>query len=290
MKPEPLLPVFAKIERAEAQIDDLNTRIGAFFETSPYELASEIDPDGTQEVWRFKLTRRLPHVLSVVAGEILHNLRSPLDQLAGAIALQSHRSEAGVCFPFGRDVNEFETELRKQKKLPPDAIALIRAAQPYRGGNNLLWQLHHLNRRDKHRVGLMPVNLRTATSLSTLIVFTGQVMTVGFRNGQHLVRDGRNLSQHDPGKQPCIVRNGDIIMVNGSPAMSFEPNVAAGDDDMEILTATPGTKFYCDFQPSLNVSFRNIEGLEREPVVAVLHQMRQLVKRLLLTFEARFFR
>ena len=58
---------------------------------------------------------------------------------------------------------------------------------------------------------------------------------------------------------------------------------------MEVLAAVPGTEFYCDIQPSLDVAFRNVEGLEHEPVVAVLHQMSQLVQRILLTFERRFF-
>jgi hypothetical protein len=49
MKPEPLCHLFAKTERAEAQINDLNERIKAFFKATPYEIASNLNEDGTLE-------------------------------------------------------------------------------------------------------------------------------------------------------------------------------------------------------------------------------------------------
>ena len=48
-------------------------------------------------------------------------------------------------------------------------------------------------------------------------------------------------------------------------------------------------KLHANIEPAFGVTFPNIEGFEREPVVAVLHQMRQLVEGILLTFEQRFF-
>ena len=47
--------------------------------------------------------------------------------------------------------------------------------------------------------------------------------------------------------------------------------------------------FELEVEPSLNLALGDIEGFEREHVVAVLRRMQQLVERILLTFEKRFF-
>jgi hypothetical protein len=116
MKPQPLIAAFAKVEGSEPEIDDLKLRIDDFFQSNPYELASKINPQRTEVTWRFKLVRSLPDRLCVKTGHILHDLRSSLDQIACAVAIQNGKSEDGVWFPICRNINEFETELRKQKK------------------------------------------------------------------------------------------------------------------------------------------------------------------------------
>jgi hypothetical protein len=72
--------------------------------------------------------------------------------------------------------------------------------------------------------------------------------------------------------------------------ISFD-NLGPGtaEETFEFLTATPGTKFKTDFKPSFDVSFGNISGLEREPIIHVLSNLRDLVERILLTFQHRFF-
>jgi hypothetical protein len=177
----------AKVERAKTQINDLDVAIKAFFASAGYEIVSECYPETDEEVWRFHLDCKLPNDLSVRTGEILHNLRSSLDQMLAEIVVRiSHRSESKVEFPFGLNFGEFETSIGKQKKLPPDAIQMIRNLQPYNGGDPLLWLLHSINRRDKHRMGLVPVNLRTTGAVSYLSVWYGQALVIGSRGGQRL--------------------------------------------------------------------------------------------------------
>ena len=86
----------------------------------------------------------------------------------------SKKSNSSVGFPFGRDFGEFEAALLKQKKLPMDVIAMIRTLQPYNGGDPLLWMLHNTNNRDKHRFGLVPINLaRRQNKLPVCLVWYG---------------------------------------------------------------------------------------------------------------------
>lgn len=125
--------LFAKTKRANAQIEDLEQRIDAFFKSGPHDIVSKLSRDGTQEVWSFRLNQKLPDDIPVIIGEILHNLRSPLDQILCAIALKHSGSQDGVAFPRGRNREEFRRALSKQEKLlPPDAIKLIAKSKPYR--------------------------------------------------------------------------------------------------------------------------------------------------------------
>jgi hypothetical protein len=297
----------AKTERAKTQIRDLDFAIRAFFKTAGYGVVSEVYPETDEEIWRFELRKPLPHDLSVRVGEILHNLRSALDNmLAEIVVTVAKRSDTKVEFPFGRDFSEFEAALGKQKKLPADAVELIKALKPYNGGDPLLWMLHSVNRQDKHRMGLVPINLRTEGFVSYLSLRYGQGLVIGSRSGQHLTAP-RNITDVDYIRHAVKDRvwgaYGTILvdLISGLPAdvprpgeritwIKFE-NVGAGSakGSFEFFVATPGTKIKTDFQPSFDVAFRDIGGFERKPIVHVLAQLRDLVERILLTFERRFF-
>jgi hypothetical protein len=115
----PLLAAFAKVKRAEAHIRDLHGRIDAFHKAHPYEVLSEINAEGTEEIWYFRIGSEFPEELRVDIGTVLHLLRSPLDQAVCAIALLEHSTPEGVMFPFGATSEKFEKAFREQKKLPP---------------------------------------------------------------------------------------------------------------------------------------------------------------------------
>jgi hypothetical protein len=121
------------------------------------------------------------------------------------------------------------------------------------------------------------------TSLSYLVFWRGVGLVIGSRTGKHLVMNkpfteadlvetGKPLAFYDcrPGRIVC----GDA----GTP----------GDESLEFLTTTPGAKFETDIRPTLNISFAKV-GLDGQTVVAVLNDMRQLVERILIAFERRFF-
>jgi hypothetical protein len=203
-----------------------------------------------------------------------------------AIALEHDISEDGIAFSRGRTQDELRSALSKQKKLglPDDAIALVLAAKPYReGGDKLLWALLELNRRDKHRLGLVPINMPAETRASYICFWRGLPLIISCRTGKHLVNE-RPISPNDlleTGKPLALydARPGQIIFGDAS---------TPGDESLEFMTTTPGAKFDANFKPSLNLAFSDV-GIDGQPVVAVLNDMRQLVDRILLTFERRFF-
>lgn len=287
MAHEPLAGPIWKVERAKTQIEELDAFIAAFFNGHPHEVVSKMNAKATEETWQFRLKDGfIPTDIPGRIGEILHNLRSSLDQMACAIAFQHSGTTDGTYFPFGKTAQIFEGELaRKGKNLPPDARAMIRALKPYNAGNKLLWAFHDFNRADKH-VDVVAINATVTFDMSSLMVRSGQVIRVGPARGRHFVYDATtgNLIQPNERLQPVLV-----MVAENVNRIAFHVARRPPYKDMEFLTAKPGTKFEADFQPTFAIAFAKIAGFEREPVVAVLHQMRDLTERILLTFKSRFF-
>jgi hypothetical protein len=268
VKPEPLLAAFAKIERAKTQISDIEARIQLWAQSNPYSVVNKINPhDPREEVWSF-IPKTIGFDLPIIVGEALHNIRSPLDQMLSAVAEQRGSSN-GEAFPFGKSADIFERALSRQKKLlPADAIDMIRALKPYKEGNVLLWAINELNRGDKHRPKLIPVLANSSWKIGLMAVEKGGAL--------YITGDRRNgyIATNQTERKPYV------------PARDRHPYA---EGETEFVICAPGTKFHTDMKPVCNITFGKIEGVEREPIVAVLRQMRDLVQSTLLTFGDRFF-
>lgn len=268
MKPEPLLAAFHKIERAKTQIKDIENRIQLWAQSNPYSVVCKVNPyEPTEEIWSF-IPTGIGFDIPIVIGETLHNIRSPLDQVLAAVAEISGSSD-GVVFPFGKTANIFERAVGKQEKLlPADAITMIRALRPYKDGNNLLWAINEINRSDKHRPKVIPTFVNSTWSASFMASEKGGLVLIqGDRRGGHI---RTNLE-------------------DGKPYVPSERRHPYADGEVEFITCRPGTKFHTDMKPLCQVTFGYIEAIKSEPVVATLHQMRDLSEGILLTFERRFF-
>src|SRR3954447_7576029 len=138
----PLTAAFGKVEWAISQINQLDGQIKAFIATEPYELVSNIEPDGPSvepiEVWRVKITKPIPDTLYPQVSAILGSLREPLDQVVSAVRRHRNKSEAGCAFIFGKDRQKFEASLAKAEKLPADVRVAIAQAEPFYGGKGSL--------------------------------------------------------------------------------------------------------------------------------------------------------
>lgn len=284
MPAEPLLDAYAKTEWAEAEIHKLDISVQDFFQSNPYESRSTLNSAGTERVWRFALTKRLPRSFSVAAGAILHALRTPLDQMVSAVMESLGQSQTGVSFVFGDKSDKFEAGVRAMKKLAPELRELMREAQPYPGGNNALWALHKLNRGDKHRKGLVPLIMPAETRMSYLRFDYGLPIHVGCRTGKHLsLADMSLVSGH------AIIRSPTAHYEAGpGNAIQFGDAGTPGDESLEFMTTTPSAQFQTDFKPALEVGFDE-SAVRGQPVTAVLNEMRHAVESVLLAFEKRFF-
>jgi hypothetical protein len=149
-----LILIRVKIERAKKHLADLEADVRKFRHERLNVVGTHTDPK-TRAVAYFHAD--LP-VLSfnalAAAGDIVHNLRSSFDHLAGQLVIVGSGNEPTrrVEFPIAKDFATYEAEkARKVEGMTELAIKYIDNLKPYKGGNQLLWRIHELDNIDKHR-------------------------------------------------------------------------------------------------------------------------------------------
>lgn len=285
MTQQPLVNAYAKLDRTSGQISELRGLIGTCLRYSSFQTVRRFDADRDEEVWSFQLDPPIPAEVAVIVGEVLHNLRVPLDYLACALARLNTGSDKGEYFPFGEDEDAF-TEQTKQKckKLSVEATNMIQALKPYKGGNDLLWSIHQMNRADKHRE-ITPINLHTGSnSLSYLTVLSGLALVIGSRAGQHLTVVRRSAHEIAQMGSPTAVYE-----VEPGLQLNFDTVGCTAEQSLEYLTTTPGAVVQTDMRPTFSIGFKAAMGVAMEPVDMTLQRMTNLVREILNSFEKRFF-
>ncbi len=189
--------VYEKLKRADETIQKLNSEIDFFLKKCPEGRFSDDKQKAAKELIEFHTKRGIPLRFGVLAGEIIHHLRSSLEHVAWMLSSEQHRLDdpTGIAFPIF-------TEEPKKKELArycrniegiesPDARALIKQLQPYKAPNptdDPLAILHELDREDKHHTLILIVcawNLTVSIPLSilttsTISPFYGQTERHGF--------------------------------------------------------------------------------------------------------------
>jgi hypothetical protein len=151
---EPFESSFSKIAWAEKRLADFYWEIVEFGRGNPYGEVDEPHPDKPRHVVRkIKLTRDIPESTLNLASELIHGLRSSLDNAVFDIALATGtRDPRSAAFPFAKDISEMANALGRCKNVPPPIQSFLCGLQPYQGGNDFLWALNKLSNIDKHRI------------------------------------------------------------------------------------------------------------------------------------------
>jgi hypothetical protein len=88
----PLDGCWAKIKRANENIDNLRTEIINFTGSNDYRVVRDVNKETRKYTFRaFGPDNAIPLRFSVLAGEIIHHLRSSLDHLTWALVLVTKR-------------------------------------------------------------------------------------------------------------------------------------------------------------------------------------------------------
>jgi len=99
----------------------------------------------------------VPLRISVIAGEVLHHLRSALDHVVWELSLRTNDSpKPRIQFPISDSKEKFQEAIKRDlMDLPSEAILLIEMLQPYNADpieNSTLRILNAMDNADKHRL------------------------------------------------------------------------------------------------------------------------------------------
>lgn len=139
---------------AKEHLDSLKAELLIIQNSEPYRLTRKDDLEDGRHIARITLND-LPWKLALIAGDFATCLRASLDHIVFQLALlttEERELPGRVSFPIFESEKNIERGL---KGVPKDAIAIIRALQPYHRGdaakNTWLWKLNELSNLSKHR-------------------------------------------------------------------------------------------------------------------------------------------
>lgn len=148
--------VLKRIERAEKQRCDLEIEMRAWAKLGAYKVISQYNPQTGYTEFRLAELGDISPLTHALIGEIIHSLRTALDNLAYQLFLVSRTdpNDEGdrVDFPIYDDSKTTEANaFGIIKSLRKDIVEAIRKINPCKSGQPLLWVLHRLDIVDKHR-------------------------------------------------------------------------------------------------------------------------------------------
>lgn len=141
-----------RINRAKKHLNILNREIRAFIASKPYRAIINKNMEGGYYIVSPYLVKQYPISWGLLIGEVVHGLRSALDNIAWSVAITK---DTLTSFPiFIQRNDEF---IRRLERLHNDVRADVEALQPYNAPNGQerrhpLWLLHIIDIIDKHRI------------------------------------------------------------------------------------------------------------------------------------------
>jgi hypothetical protein len=269
-----------KLGRALDHLVHLDELVKPWIEGKRHTTRCEVDPNNGMRTYFATAEQPSKDVISPVIGDVLHNLRSALDNLAYALAgsytkplppeyalasefpIFGDRDKSGA---IGVGHGNFHKVRRDGSPAPgsglakiqgwhPNAQTIVEGLQPYKKGNLFesepLWILHELDRIDKHRL------LHTAVAgiaSASLFGNPGDRNLAGIRNGGTLEALGGAIETDTP-----------YFRVTG----------------ITLIPIDPSKEVYMDVPVTIHVSFApGTPYVENQPVYKALADLYAYVAR-----------
>jgi hypothetical protein len=161
----PFAGIAEKLKRADENIDNLNTEIERFIQGGLYPVIPHPNSETWNEALSYHRDKVIPLRFSVLAGEVVHHLRSCLDHIVWYFSIPNltPKIETSIEFPIFEidpynppDSKKIALYERKIKGITnPNVLFLIDAMQPYNVradvADHALLIVHNMDRFDKHR-------------------------------------------------------------------------------------------------------------------------------------------
>lgn len=153
---ERLTRIRTKVQRAKQHLGNLKIARDRFIESEPYVVESKKNPKPGYVDFYLANIQAPPDEIGLIAGDVIHNLRSALDHLAYQLVLvNSATPTTQTCFPIFGSAQIVTTRTRQVQGMAQTAVDAINAANSYQGGTDELWWLHKLDIADKHHAPLL---------------------------------------------------------------------------------------------------------------------------------------
>lgn len=157
MKVASLDGVRAKLDRAHEHLTALHAETGAFVESEAHAFRGQVQKEESRYVVRLEMREAPPIRLSILVGDLVHNLRSALDHLiTQLVVLNGEKPTNRNAFPILMEPNPGALS-QQLNGVDPEIVSWIETIQPYNGGQEQkdrapLPNLRRLSNEDKHRV------------------------------------------------------------------------------------------------------------------------------------------
>lgn len=204
----PIIECISKLKRARKHLANLQSRSQKWLlDNASHRRSTKKDPD-RPGYYQYSIHSSCPNIpldpFALIIGDVLHNLRSSLDHLVYALALNytgslSEEVARNLQFPIFGDkdwngkMGVGNARFERNRKawigaIHPEAQAFIKNLQPYHKGNafaeHALWKFHQLSNLDKHRllltsasrigkVSLDPAKCVNVDTESVIVDFSG---------------------------------------------------------------------------------------------------------------------
>lgn len=241
----------AKIQRAKEGIDNLHREATDFYRNSElYKVIGRHQNGGLEYALVAFGNPEVPDRFAILAGEIIHHLRSSLDHLIHALVIQNGKTPSNSNqFPICSSSEKFENARKRGqiKGVSLSAEKLIMAVQPYTTptpDDTVLYIVNQYDNIDKHRL-LVVV---------TTLVKLGEEITIG-------ADAGIATTPARQGKTFNIIGFGD----NGPRKISKD-----GVEVFTIRLAEPAPEFVASANLAPELAFEQCGRLKFAPVFRIL--------------------
>jgi hypothetical protein len=150
-----------KLIRADENIRNLQSEVSRFFQECEYPVMPKLDDQRFSDALQYHKNLVIPPRFSVLVGEIIHHLRSCLDNVVWYLSCTENltrRERKQIGFPIlnkrSRLKNQVAAYKGKIKRVKSTrALKIILGHQPYKGAgeSEALWVINELNIIDKHQ-------------------------------------------------------------------------------------------------------------------------------------------
>jgi len=214
------------IKWAKDHIAELKREINEFFTDDIYTGGIEPDTEGIYNLAKVRLTKPMPHCLDGHVTDTVHNLRAALDQVIYTVASLNNtlHLKGTPSLTIRDDKAEFDRKVESVtgKWVPAEILDLVRALEPYKGGNDLIWALNNMCNSNKHGF-IRPVPISTAN-----VKFAGKI----FDGGPEILTSPK----WDHSKNEMVVAR---AKVEASFDLNLNFSFSVVFDDFEIVAGKP---------------------------------------------------